>query len=153
MNDIERAKLEVYLAQKEAGLIKLIQGTFDGIRAHLMPAFPIPRDYEHGLKTWPEYFDGLWAGLKRAELRTLDRDFRVGDTLLLGEYVPERSYTGRWVRARIIRIDEMPNPGRLALLSLDFIARGDETHHERHPCALATEVAPDGATRERVAEL
>lgn len=54
---------------------------------------------EHDLKTWPEYFDEVIAGRKTFEVRVNDRDYRVGDTLLLREYAPEISrYSGRVTR-------------------------------------------------------
>lgn len=42
----------------------------------------------HYLKTWPEYFKAIKSGEKKAELRLNDRDFKVGDTLILEEYCP-----------------------------------------------------------------
>lgn len=70
---------------------------------------------EHELKTWPSSFVAIWQGEKRYELRRADRDFQVGHTLLLREWVPEHAelgvggcgdvvlpdYTGRWIRARV----------------------------------------------------
>lgn len=43
---------------------------------------------EHFLLTWPEYFTALLEGSKTFELRKDDRDFQVGDTLVLQEYNP-----------------------------------------------------------------
>lgn len=49
----------------------------------------------HGLKIWPEYFHAVVAGGKRFEVRRNDREFRVGDTLVLREWHPlEQKYTG-----------------------------------------------------------
>lgn len=39
----------------------------------------------HELKTDPGPFEALWIGMKRAEFRPNDREFEVGDTLLLRE--------------------------------------------------------------------
>lgn len=39
----------------------------------------------HELKTWKEYFDPMWIGQKLFEARKNDRDFKVGDDLLLIE--------------------------------------------------------------------
>lgn len=57
----------------------------------------------HELKTWPEFFQPVVDGIKQFELRRNDRDFKVGDTLLLKEWDHEQ-YTGRSVSARIIYI-------------------------------------------------
>jgi hypothetical protein len=49
----------------------------------------------HKLKTWPEYFSQLRRGEKTFELRANDREFRVGDILVLQEWTPEKqTYTG-----------------------------------------------------------
>jgi len=59
----------------------------------------------HELKTWPGPFDAVWRGNKTAELRKLDRDFRVGDTLILRCYLPDLGrYDGRSVHATITHI-------------------------------------------------
>lgn len=48
----------------------------------------------HRLKTTPEYYQAVKAGDKTAEIRFNDRDFQVGDGLILDEYDPESGYTG-----------------------------------------------------------
>ena len=49
----------------------------------------------HELKTWPEYFDAVSKGVKTFEVQFNDRDFQVGDRLLLKEYSPnDKCYTG-----------------------------------------------------------
>lgn len=42
----------------------------------------------HDLKTWTEYFESVWSGEKKFEVRKNDRDFKVGDFLNLMEYFP-----------------------------------------------------------------
>lgn len=42
----------------------------------------------HELKTWPEHFWDVWEGKKKVELRKDDREFQVGDTLVLHEWSP-----------------------------------------------------------------
>lgn len=43
----------------------------------------------HELKTWPEFFRATLDGTKKFELRRNDRDYRVGDQLLLKEWNPQ----------------------------------------------------------------
>jgi len=50
----------------------------------------------HELKIWPQYFDAVRSGLKTFEIRRDDRNFAVGDRLVLEEWDPEtEQYTGR----------------------------------------------------------
>jgi hypothetical protein len=46
----------------------------------------------HYLKCWPEYFKSLAYGDKKFELRKDDRDFQIGDTLIIKEWNGE--FTG-----------------------------------------------------------
>jgi hypothetical protein len=56
----------------------------------------------HRLKTWPGPFRAVWRGDKGHEFRRDDRDFRVGDWLLLLEWKPKRkTFTGRRISARV----------------------------------------------------
>lgn len=56
----------------------------------------------HDLKVWPSYYEDLAAGRKQYEVRKADRDFQVGDGLLLREYDPQAlTYTGRVLVATI----------------------------------------------------
>ncbi|MFH6944588.1 DUF3850 domain-containing protein [Flavobacterium sp. FlaQc-50] len=56
----------------------------------------------HELKTWQKYFVDIFCGLKNFELRKNDRDFKVGDEVLLKEYDAfKREYTGRILHRRI----------------------------------------------------
>lgn len=68
---------------------------------------------EHDLKTWPEPFAALLDGRKTFEIRRNDRDYQVGDVLVLREYEPPQwidnvlprplpeHFTGRVVRRRV----------------------------------------------------
>ena len=50
----------------------------------------------HELKTIPPYFEQIRRGIKKFELRKNDRDYRVGDVLVLKEYLPfTQTYTGK----------------------------------------------------------
>ena len=56
----------------------------------------------HELKTWPEFFKSVASGDKAFEIRRDDRDFRVGDLLLLREWDPvTRAYSGRELHRQI----------------------------------------------------
>lgn len=48
----------------------------------------------HNLKIYPEYYEAIEDGLKRAEIRVNDRDYRVGDFMLLRCFDPvKEEYT------------------------------------------------------------
>lgn len=50
----------------------------------------------HVLKTWSEYFNAVLSGAKNFEGRQNDRNYQVGDTLILREWDPKtEEYTGR----------------------------------------------------------
>lgn len=67
---------------------------------HYAPA--APAGVRHDLKIWPQYFDAVASGDKTFEWRKDDRDYRVGDTLRLREWLPDRErYTGREITKRV----------------------------------------------------
>ena len=56
----------------------------------------------HELKCWPDYYSTVVSGSKPFEVRKNDRDFIVGDTLILREWCPKEAggiegngYSGR----------------------------------------------------------
>lgn len=56
----------------------------------------------HQLKTWPFYFEEVFMGRKSFEVRVNDRNFKVGDYIILKEWNPDtEKYTGREL-ARVI---------------------------------------------------
>lgn len=54
----------------------------------------------HELKILPKWFEDVKSGKKNFEIRRADRDFKVGDTLVLKEYEKGR-YTGREIERTI----------------------------------------------------
>ena len=54
----------------------------------------------HELKVLPKYFKPLVKGYKTFEIRKLDRDFRVGDLLILKEWDGQQ-YTGMYINKYI----------------------------------------------------
>ncbi|HGV3475098.1 TPA: DUF3850 domain-containing protein [Klebsiella quasipneumoniae subsp. similipneumoniae] len=79
----------------------------------------------HELKIYPEFFSAVCTGVKRAELRKNDRDYRVGDTLHLLE-TPRGSChsTGEFINATITHIADVGEwmPGYV-LLSIELQER------------------------------
>ena len=57
----------------------------------------------HELKTIRPWFRDVWDGTKTAELRRDDRDYAVGDVLLLREWHND-TYTGRQVAVEVTNI-------------------------------------------------
>lgn len=67
--------------------------------------------HDMALRTWPGYFRSIWRGQKRAEIRKNDRNFQVGDRVLLIEFDP---VTGR-----------QPVPSRDILVEISHLLRAD----------------------------
>lgn len=56
----------------------------------------------HELKTHPQYFRKTLIGCKPFEIRLNDRDFKIGDTVILKEWDEDcGEYTGRELSGRI----------------------------------------------------
>jgi len=78
----------------------------------------------HKLKTWPEFFQYVWTGLKKFELRQDDRAYRAGDILLLQEWTIQNGYTGREIEARVTYL--MSGIGlqqNYVVMSIDILSR------------------------------
>ncbi len=59
----------------------------------------------HELKTWPRFFQASKIGLKNFEYRLNDRDFNVGDELVLKEWNPvAQEYTGDQLQFKIAQV-------------------------------------------------
>lgn len=58
------------------------------------------KDNTHELKILPQYFDDVASGKKNFEIRKADRDFKVGDFLILKEW-EGGLYTGRNMIAKV----------------------------------------------------
>ncbi len=69
----------------------------------------------HELKTWSPHFAAVCSGKKRFEYRRNDRDFNVGDVLLLREWSPvpppPYRYTDREISAVVTYIAKGPDFG------------------------------------------
>ena len=70
----------------------------------------------HRLKTWTGSFEAILAGHKRHELRLDDRDFNVGDTLVLCEWMPaEEEFTGREIEFEVTYITGQHIRGQIGM--------------------------------------
>jgi hypothetical protein len=84
----------------------------------------------HKLKIKTEYFDAVRFGHKTAELRLDDRDFRIGDIVVLMEWGPYKGITGISVAKEITHITRLcyvitePIDHRWVMLSLSQIPEG-----------------------------
>ena len=77
----------------------------------------------HDLKISVKYFDAVESCIKNAEVRYNDRDYGVGDWLVLREWDGKR-YTGRCVLRRIMYIVDLAEIGceKWVLLCMGSIA-------------------------------
>ena len=99
----ERVTMPRWLAKQKGFLMNDANTTQD----------PPRRRVTHELKTWPEFFEATRGGRKKFELRRADREFQVGDELLLKEWNPNQNpmgkakgYTGRELLVRVDYIME-----------------------------------------------
>lgn len=106
----------------------------------------------HDLKIYPEFFSAVCTGVKRAELRKNDRDYRVGDTLHLME-TPRGSChrTGEFINVKITHIADvgewMPD---YVLLSVELQERRKA---DSEPVILYRQVNPVNGMKTYWAEL
>ncbi|WP_337248261.1 DUF3850 domain-containing protein [Cronobacter turicensis] len=79
----------------------------------------------HNLKIWPEHYSAVCAGVKRAELRKNDRDYRAGDTIDLCEWdKDDESFTGEFISVTVTHVADVGEwmPGYV-LLSIELALR------------------------------
>lgn len=76
----------------------------------------------HMLKTLPNYFEAVRCGNKTFEIRKNDRNFQIGDTLVLQEYLDTQNtqsiggFTGREISRRITYITDFEQqPGYVVM--------------------------------------
>lgn len=62
----------------------------------------------HFLKIYPEFFDDVKFGRKTFEVRKFDRNYKLGDVLVLKEY-DGFDYSGRYVAVRIVYLLDNPS--------------------------------------------
>lgn len=89
----------------------------------------------HDLKCVPSQFEAVLSGEKPWEFRENDRDFMVGDELVLREWDPasprcgsrrkgDEKYTGRAIRARVVYVlhgGRFGIPAGFCIMTLDCV--------------------------------
>lgn len=74
----------------------------------------------HKVKSWSHFFDAIKEGKKLHDLRKLDRDYKVGDTLVLQRYDNiNGEYTGEEVEVEITYITSNKVPCAFSSSALD----------------------------------
>jgi hypothetical protein len=81
-----------------------------------LAAAPAQGPIEHKVKSWPQFFEATLSGAKTHEVRrSTDRDYPVGDTLLMQEYDPTtETYSGRELVVRITYMTSAEAPCALS---------------------------------------
>ncbi len=77
--------------------------------------------FDHDLKSWPDFFEAFLDGSKLHDMRDIrDREFKIGQTVLLREWNPDGSgYTGRDLFMIITYITDKNCPCALSSMALD----------------------------------
>jgi len=74
----------------------------------------------HHVKSWPQYFRAITTGQRTHDLRRNDRDYKVGDTMILEEFNPTtQAYTGHKCEVEITSITSMSQPCAVSSEALD----------------------------------
>jgi hypothetical protein len=83
----------------------------------------------HELKTWPEFFNAVWSGDKKFELRADDKSpsYTVGQYLALDEFDPAtQQYTGRWFVVRVTYLLRGPSqfglPAGVVVMAIEVVS-------------------------------
>ena len=61
----------------------------------------------HNLKISPSYFKDVVKGVKKFEVRLNDRNFKVGDLVVLEEF-DKKGYTGKFINTEITYVLDDP---------------------------------------------
>lgn len=85
----------------------------------------------HKLKSWPEYFEAVYTGMKTFEVRNNDRNFMVGDVVTLWEWNPKtETYSGRWAKGMITYKTDFGCAPGMVVFALSVTLRGRDVDRE-----------------------
>ena len=78
----------------------------------------------HELKTWQPYFEEVIRGRKTFEIRENDRNFKVGERLLLKEFDPDtQTYSGKDALYKITYMTDFAQKENFVVMSITPIFR------------------------------
>lgn len=110
----------------------------------------------HELKSWSQFFRRIVTGERAHELRRNDRDYRVGDRVILREYDPNSAtYTGSFCEGTITSMTSRDVPCAVSeeglhpefcILSIRIFAMSPDLH-SRERSSLAARGAGDCSFR------
>lgn len=76
---------------------------------------------DHKLKILPKYFNDVRSGIKTFEIRKNDRNFQVGDFLLLKEYENEK-FTGNIIGAEVTYITNYEQKDGYVVMGIELVS-------------------------------
>ena len=101
----------------------------------------------HRLKTWPVFYDDVECGAKTFEIRKNDRNFQVGDILILEKYDPDKKeYDGSSLEVSVdytIHLNGLPGmPDDFIAMSISLLDES-KSKDTRKPLELSDEADAD----------
>lgn len=74
---------------------------------------------KHELKIQPQYYESVRKRVKTFEIRRNDRNFKVGDILVLNEFNPETNeLTGKWIERKVVYITDYAQQENYVVMSI-----------------------------------
>ena len=87
----------------------------------------------HDLKCWPKFFQDVYDGKKRFEIRNNDRNFQPGDLVVLREWDFEKGdYTGRRYWAQIGYVLQGPGFGLIDGYCVFDLSHGSKVQRRKY---------------------
>nr|DAM00133.1 MAG TPA: activating signal cointegrator [Caudoviricetes sp.] len=75
----------------------------------------------HELKIHPKYYNAVNEEIKTFEIRENDRNYKVGDVLILREFTPEKQYTGNYVYVIVRYITDYAQKENFIVMSIELV--------------------------------